>query len=188
VKCGLDVSRELFQRHPIRARGLRKSHGFAITAILTLALGIGANTAIFTLVHAVMLKSLPVADPETLVRLGDGYGCCVLGGFQGAFSVFAYPLYLHLRDHTPEFEQMAAFQAGLSKVGVRRAGAKAVSVALGDQFVSGNFFSMLGLRPFAGRLLAPSDDVRGAAPVAVMSYRAWERSTAPTPPLLDRVS
>jgi macrolide transport system ATP-binding/permease protein len=153
-------------------RRLFQSKGFAITAALTLALGIGANTAIYTLVHAVMLKSLPVADPQRLIRLGDGDNCCVLGGFQGNFSVFAYPLYTYLRDHTPEFEEVAAFQAGLSKVGVRRTGA---SVPLVDQFVSGNFFSMLGLRPFAGRLLSPADDVRGAAPVAVMSYRAWEQ-------------
>jgi len=165
-------------------RQLWKSKGFTITAALTLALGIGANTAIFTLVHAVMLKSLPVVDPQKLVRLGDEDNCCVLGAFQGRFSVFAYPLYTYLRDHTPEFEEMAGFQAGLSKIGVRRVGASGASVPLVDQFVSGNFFSMFGLRPFAGRLLSPADDIRGAAPVAVMSYRAWEQQYGADPSIV----
>jgi hypothetical protein len=78
-----------------------------------------------------------------------------------------------LRDHTPEFEQIAAFQAGPSRVGVRRPGS--ASEPFTDQFVSGNYFSMFGLRPFAGRLLTPADDRPGAAPVVVMSYRAWEQ-------------
>jgi macrolide transport system ATP-binding/permease protein len=154
-------------------RQLAQSKGFTLTAVLTLALGIGANTAIFTLVNAIMLRSLPVADPQRLYRLGDNDNCCVMGGIQTHFSIYAYPLYVYLRDHTPEFEQMAAFQAGLAKVGVRREGG--ASEPFGDQFVSGNYFSMFGLRPFAGRLLAPSDDRPGAAPTAVMSYRAWEQ-------------
>ncbi|MGA3236460.1 MAG: ABC transporter permease [Bryobacteraceae bacterium] len=154
-------------------RQLAQSKGFTLTAVLTLALGIGANTAIFTLVNAVMLRSLPVADPQRLYRLGDDDNCCVDGGTQSHFSIYAYPLYVYLRDHTPEFEQMAAFQAGPSRVGVRREGG--ASQPFTDQFVSGNYFSMFGLRPFAGRLLAPSDDQPGAAPAAVMSYRAWEQ-------------
>jgi len=156
-------------------RGLLKSKGFALTSILTLALGIGANSGMFTLINALMLKSLPVADPARLVRLGDGDNCCVIGGMQGRFSIFAYPLYTYLRDHTPEFEEMAAFQAGggMRKVGVRRQGAT-VSEALVEQFVSGNYFSMFGIRPFAGRLLTPADDQQGAAPVVVLSYRSWQ--------------
>ncbi len=90
------------------------------TAVLTLALGIGANTAIFTLVHAVMLRSLPVADPAQLYRLGDDDNCCVIGGYQSHFSIYSYPLYVYLRDHTPEFASMAGFQADHARVGVRR--------------------------------------------------------------------
>jgi macrolide transport system ATP-binding/permease protein len=82
-------------------RQLAQSKGFTLTAVLTLALGIGANTAIFTLVDAVMLRSLPVADPERLYRLGDDDNCCVIGGTQSHFSIYAYPLYVYLRDHTP---------------------------------------------------------------------------------------
>ena len=95
-------------------RQLRKAPGFTITAILTLALGIGANAAIFTLVHAVLLKNLPVADPKVLVRVGDRDDCCVNGGVpdENDYSIFASELYEHLRDNTPEFEQLAAMQAG----------------------------------------------------------------------------
>ncbi|HXB73716.1 MAG TPA: ABC transporter permease [Candidatus Acidoferrales bacterium] len=159
-------------------RQLAKSKGFTVTAVLTVALAIGANTAIFTLVNAVMFQSLPVSDPRQLYRLGDADNCCVDGGIQTRFSIFAYPLYLYLRDHTPEFQDMAAFQAGPARVGVHRGstGSHANGTAAEpfvDQFVSGKYFSMFGIRPFAGRLLTASDDVRGAPPVAVMSYRAW---------------
>ena len=168
-------------------RQLAQSKGFTLTAVLTLALGIGANTAIFTLVDAVMLRSLPVADPQRLYRLGDDDNCCVIGGTQSHFSIYAYPLYVYLRDHTPEFEQMAAFQGGPSRVGIRRQGGAAAgrtSEPFTDQFVSGNYFSMFGLRPFAGRLLAPADDRPGAPPVAVMSYRAWEQHYGADPDVI----
>jgi len=163
--------------HDIRLvfRQLFKTKGFTITAVLTLALGIGANTSIFTLVHAVMLRTLPVAAPEQLYRLGDSDNCCVIGGYQSRFSIFSYPLYSYLRDHTPEFGEMAAFQAGLARVGARRPGKDAVSEPSVEQFVSGNYFSMFGLKPFAGRLIDSDDDRRGAAPVAVLSYTAWQR-------------
>jgi predicted permease len=155
-------------------RRLAAAKGFTVTAVLTLALGIGANTGIFTLIHSVMLKSLPVADPERIVRIGDGDNCCVLGGTQGRFSLYSYPLYQYFREHTPELEDVAAFQAGADLVGVRKAGST-VSEPFVDQFVSGNFFTLFGLRAFAGRLIEPADDHRGAQPVAVMSYRAWQQ-------------
>src|SRR5215469_7914267 len=100
------MSGQLLNDLRIAVRQLSKSKAFTITAIAALALGIGANTAIFTLVHVVMLKSLPVADPQQLIRLGDGDNCCVIGGFQGHFSIYAYSLYKYLRDQTPEFEEM----------------------------------------------------------------------------------
>ncbi|MBV9157508.1 MAG: ABC transporter permease [Acidobacteriaceae bacterium] len=165
-------------------RTLRKSSGFALTAILTLGLGIGGTTAIFTLIHAVMLKFLPVADPQTLIRLGDDDNCCVLGGYQGRYSSFAYPLYTSIRDHTPEFEELTAFQSGLGRVSVRRVGANTASMPLVDQFVSGNFFTTFGLRPFAGRLLSLADDSRGALPVAVMSFRAWQQDYGSDPSIV----
>src|SRR5205809_8048655 len=93
-------------------RQLWSSRVFTAAAILTLALGIGGTTAIFTLIHAVMLRSLPVADPSTLYRIGDGDDCCVEGGPQDRWGMFSYPLVERLRAETPEFEQVTAFQAG----------------------------------------------------------------------------
>ncbi|HET9790487.1 MAG TPA: ABC transporter permease, partial [Candidatus Angelobacter sp.] len=155
-------------------RQLRNAPAFTITAVLTLALGIGANTAVFTLVHEVLLKSLPVANPSGLYRLGDKYECCVEGGLQEDWTMFSYPLYQHLREHTPEYETLAASQTNRPNLSVRREGAKAAESFRGE-LVSGNYFSTLGLRAFAGRLVSEPDDQAGAPPVAVMSYRAWEQ-------------
>ncbi len=156
-------------------RQLRKAPGFTITAILTLALGIGANTAIFTLVHAVMLKSLPVANPSQLYRIGDNDNCCVYGGLQNeGWGLFSYGLYQYIRANTPQFDEIAAFEANAPEISVRRTGAQAAAETFPSEFVSGNYFSTFGLRPFAGRLLTPQDDTAGAAPVVVMSYRAWQ--------------
>src|ERR1700737_1268087 len=85
---------------------------FTATAILTLALGIGGTTAIFTLINAVMLRSLPVSDPALLYRIGDGNDCCVEGGPQDRWGMFSFPLFELLKAQTPEFEELAAFQAG----------------------------------------------------------------------------
>lgn len=100
-------------------RQLRKTPGFTVTAVLTLALGIGANTAIFTLVHAVLLKNLPVVDPKSLVRVGDNEDCCNLNlsSFDSDYTIFSYDGYKYLREHTPEFEELAAMQAGGADLG-----------------------------------------------------------------------
>jgi hypothetical protein len=95
---------------------------FTAAAVLTLALGIGGTTAIFALIHAVMLRSLPVADPASLYRIGDGDDCCVEGGPQDRWGMFSLPLYERLKAETPEFDQVAAFQAGGARVSVRREG------------------------------------------------------------------
>jgi len=156
-------------------RRLRQSPGFAAVCVITLALGIGANTAIFTLVDAIMLKSLPVANPKELYRLGNDANCCLLGGFQGNWSIFSYPLYQQFRDHTPEFREMAAFQGGLPSVSVRRNGTNAPDEPYMGEFVSGNYFPMFGLGAFVGRVITPEDDRSGAAAVAVMNYRTWQQ-------------
>ena len=156
-------------------RQLRKSPVFAITVILTIALGIGANTAIFTLVHAILLKSLPVSDPKTLYRIGDRDDCCVNGGFigrDGDFDLFSYELYKHLQETTPEFEQLAAMQAGGNRMNVRRGSEPARSQV--SEFVSGNYFSTFGIGAFIGRALTEADDKPGATPTAMMSYQTWQ--------------
>jgi len=155
-------------------RRFRQSPGFALICVITLALGIGANTAIFTLVDAVMFKSLPVQRPGELFRVGQTDNCCVNGGYQGDWSLFSYDLYRHFRDSTPEFSQLAAFQAGNMSVSVRRGGSSAPAEPFAGEFVSGNYFSMFGVDAAAGRVLTTADDTPGAAPVAVMSYRAWQ--------------
>jgi predicted permease len=169
----------------IALRGLIKSPVFALTAILTISLGIGATTSVFTLVHAVLLKSLPVADPNTLYKLGNEPHCCVWGGFsQGSeFSIVSYELYRHLRDHTQGFQELAGFQAGGSQFGVRRVNGDAITVAQSypGKYVSGNYFAMFGVNPFAGRLLTPADDQPGASPAAVMSYKLWEQKFGSDP-------
>ncbi|HTC75511.1 MAG TPA: ABC transporter permease, partial [Edaphobacter sp.] len=159
----------------VALRQFHKSPGFAITVVLTMALGIGANTAIFTLVHATLMKSLPVADPKTLYRVGDLDDCCVNGGFindNGDFDLFSYELYKHFQETTPEFEQLAAMQSGGESVSARRGSEPAKSEHA--QYVSGNFFTTFGIGPFAGRVLTDADDTPGAAPAVVMSYQAWQ--------------
>ncbi|MBS1803729.1 MAG: ABC transporter permease [Acidobacteria bacterium] len=159
-------------------RQLRKAPGFTATVVITLALGIGATTAIFTLVHQVMLKSLPVTKPEELWRIGDKIRCCNWGGyaqgFDNNFSLFSWEAYKNFREHTPEFADLAALQAGNAALGVRRAGSAAAVQTFNGQEVSGNFFRTLGVQPWIGRMMTDADDTVGAAPVAVMSYRTWE--------------
>jgi predicted permease len=163
-------------------RQFAKAPGFAATVILTIALGIGANTAIFTLVHAILLKSLPVANPASLYRVGDLDDCCVNGGFindNGDFDLFSYDLYREFQNNTPEFEQLAAFQSGQNMMNVRVGNNLAKSER--TEYVSGNYFSTFGIGAYAGRMLQSSDDLPGAAPVAVLSYAAWQSAHAADP-------
>lgn len=158
-------------------RQLRKAPGFTATALITLALGIGATTAIFTLVQQVMLKSLPVAKPGELWRIGDKVRCCNWGGYtqgdEGDFALFSWEAYRNFRAHTPEFEDLAALQAGNAALGVRRAGSQAQVDTRNGEYVSGNFFRTFGVQPWIGRLFTDEDDQEGAPPVTVMSYRVW---------------
>ncbi len=157
-------------------RQLLKSPGFTLTSVLTLALGIGATTSIFTLVHAVLLKSLPVTKPEELYRIGDKVHCCMWGGYTQweEFSIFNYDLYKQFRNHTPAFVDLAAFQGGNNGLGVRRAGTQQPAEMRNGVFVSGNYFRTFGIGAWMGRVLTDNDDRDGATPVAVMSYHVWQ--------------
>jgi macrolide transport system ATP-binding/permease protein len=173
-------------------RQLRKTPGFTLTVLLTLAVGIGANSAIFTLVNSVMLRKLPVADPKTLIHFGDnGHDCCV--GFNGprdrnnnSFSSFSTDTYEQLKKQLPEFEELAAMQAGYAyrPIIVRREGSQDLPRSVSGEFVSGNYFRLFGLRPTAGRLLSDADGLAGAPPVAVMSYAKWQREFNGNPDVL----
>ncbi|MGH9446623.1 MAG: ABC transporter permease, partial [Terriglobia bacterium] len=186
---GLPFVEALLRDTRYALRRLRKSPAFTVTVVLTLALGIGATTSIFTLVHAVLMKSLPVADPGELYRVGKEARCCYFGGYsqKNEFSIFSYELYKHLRDHTPGFAELAAFQAGGSLLGVRRSGSKGAAQGYPGEFVSGNYFTMFGIRAYAGRLLTPRDDEASSPPVAVMSYRLWQQRYGSDPSVIGAV-
>jgi len=169
-------------------RQLRKSPGFMLTVVITLALGIGANTAIFTLIDGILLRSLPVVNPSQLYRIGDVDDCCVEGGFPGDasstgdFSIFSFDLYQYLEKSLPEFEQLAAVQAGGWQWSVRRG--EEVPRPMPGEFVSGNYFSTLGVKAYAGRLFSAKDDDPAAPPTMVVSYDAWQKEFGSDPSIV----
>jgi predicted permease len=165
-------------------RQFRLAPIFTATAILTLALGIGGTTAIFTLIHAVMLRSLPVTDPARLYRIGEGTDCCVEGGPQDTWGMYSFRLFERLKSQAPEFEELAAFQAGGWRATVRREGVESASRPLRSEYVTGNYFSTLGVGAFAGRVFTPNDDTPSSPPVAVLSHRAWQTTYAGDPTVL----
>src|ERR1700758_4418437 len=169
-------------------RQLRKTPGFTTTVLLTLALGIGANSAVFTLVNAILLHNLPVTDPRTLIRIGDKDDCCVNGGWHdnGDYSLFATETYEIFRKNLPEFEEGAAMESGYAwrPITVRRAGPQTLAKSVIGTFVSGNYFRVFGLSPASGRLFVDADDQKGAPITAVMTYDAWMQDYAGDPSLV----
>ncbi len=162
-------------------RQMRLSPIFTLTAMLTLALGIGATTAIFSLIHSVMLKSLPVADPASLYRVGDSNDCCVQGGPQDNWGLFPYQLYLRFIAAAPEFEQLAAFQGGSSEFSARQSETNQPARPLRGEYVSGNYFSTFGIQAYAGRTITPADDQPSSAPAAMLSNRVWQQEYGSNP-------
>jgi predicted permease len=186
---GLPSLERLMQdtRHALRR--LRMAPAFTSAAVLTLALGLGATTSIFTLVHAVLLKSLPVGNPTELFRLGKESHCCYMDGYsqKDEWSLVSYDLYKYLRDNTKGFSELAAFQALTPILGVRRSGSSDAAQSYPGQFVSGNYFRMFGIGAYAGRILTPGDDQPSASPVAVMSYRLWQERYGSDPSVIGSV-
>jgi predicted permease len=174
--------RVLLQDLSYAFRQLRKTRGFTATVLLTLALGIGANSAIFTLVNAILLHNLPVTDPKTLIRIGDKDDCCVNDGWHddGDYSLFATDTYYTFKKSLPEFEELAAMESGYAwrPITVRRAGAQTVAKSVTATFVSGNYFRVFGLSPAAGRLFVDADDQKGAPITAIMRYDTWKQDYA----------
>jgi len=167
-------------------RRLARAPAFTMATVLTLALGIGATTSIFTLVHAVLLTSLPVANPDELYRVGRESRCCYLSGYSQdkEFSLVSYALYEYLRDNSHGFAELAAFPSVQLLFGVRRTSDPGGARTSPGEFVSGNYFSMFGIRPYAGRLLTPDDDRDGAPPVAVISYGTWQQRYGTDPSVI----
>jgi predicted permease len=143
-----------------------------------LALGIGANTAIFTLLNAVMLKTLPVPNPHELVLFSDSPSEGTSTGDLpvGEWNLFSNPVYEYFRDHNDSFQELAAFRSGESALSVRVAEPMVGEAATRAQghLVSGNFFSVMGVDAFRGRNLTPDDDRPGATPAVVISYGYWK--------------
>jgi predicted permease len=179
-------------------RQLRRNPGFTAVAVITLALGIGANTAIFTLVDAVMLRNLPVKNPNELVLFADNAGEGVSMSAptpgtpikvpSGQWKLFSFPLYRDLRDHNRLFQGICAFENPYDSLTVRwenRGRRSPAQVALG-KLVSGNFFSVLGVHAALGRTLTPEDDQQGAPPVGVVSYRYWQNKLGADPSAVGR--
>jgi putative ABC transport system permease protein len=160
-------------RHTIRQ--FRRSPAFTATTVLTLALGIGATTAIFTLVQQVMLRSLPVLRPDELWRIGGAVRCCHANGYtQDGWSFFSWEAYRFFRANTPAFQDLAAFQVGGADLGVRRHGSAVPAIISNGEYVSGNFFQTFGVSASRGRLFTEADDHEGAPPVAVISFHTWQ--------------
>lgn len=182
---GLPLLENLLQDTRYALRQIGKSPGFTLTAVLTLALGIGANTAIFSLVNAVLIRKLPVADPKMLVRLGDRNDCCIGYGVRddGDYSVFSTDAWQQLRRNTPESVEVAAMQSGFESqpIIVRRGGSQIAAHPAIGEFVSGNYFRMFGLSPALGRLFSDADNKQGAPATAVMSYKTWRNTYAADP-------
>jgi predicted permease len=174
---GFATMETLLQDTRYAVRRLRMAPSFTVTAVLTLALGIGATTSIFSLVHAVLLKSLPVTNPAELYRLGTEARCCYWGGYsqEKGFSLVSYDLYKYFRDNTTGFSELAAFSAAEPLFGVRRAETGEPARGYPGEYVSGNYFTMFGIRAYGGRAIGPEDDQAGAEPAAMMSYRLWEK-------------
>jgi macrolide transport system ATP-binding/permease protein len=133
-------------------RQLRKTPGFSLIVVGTLALGLGVNTAIFALTENVLLKSLPVRAPHELFGLGDAVLNGDTNALQDSFTLYSYPLYEHLRDHTTGVSGIAAFQSWLATVSVRTTSGSEQPRAAKAEYVSGNYFDVLGIR--TARLLA----------------------------------
>ena len=174
---------QLLQDLRFSLRQLRKAPVFTLVAVATLALGIGANTAIFTLLDQAVLRSLPVSHPEQLVRLrytGDAPGHYnSFGGDDNDY--FSYPMYRDLRDKSPDFAGLIANDQ--QNVAVEWNNKPDM---VNCELVSGNYFPVLGLQPAMGRLLLPSDESPSAAAVVVLSFNYWMREFGGDPHVLNQ--
>ena len=178
----------LFKDIKYGLRGLFRRKGFAAIAVLTLALGIGANTAIFTLVNAVMLKSLPVQKPEELVLFSDttSEGTSLQDAPRsGKWDRFSYASYEYLSKHDQSFQELTAVRSGIARLNVRLTDSQAGAAGRGH-LVAGTYFSVLGVRAMRGRVLTPEDDNAGAQPAAVISHSYWEKELNSDPSIVGK--
>lgn len=184
----------LLQDTRVSVRMLAKSPAFAAIALLSLALGIGGNTAIFTLINQVMLRNLPVRNPEQLVTFGHEPAGGEAGGIDmGSFGLFPWYFARQLQADPGPFQGIASFCSFSDKVSIRLPGSggaadsNAPAVLAPANLVSGNYFSVLGAQPFMGRAITPSDDATpGSGAVVVLSHHFWQQSLSSDPAILGK--
>jgi predicted permease len=186
----------LIQDTRLSLRSLSKSPGFTLIALLSLALGIGANTAIFTLIHQVLLRNLPVQHPEQLVLIGSADGSGVAGGIDlGDYGLFPWYFTRELQLNPGPFQGIASYGSFTNKASVRlpsagpeaNSGNNQAAILAPAAIVSGNYFSVLGAQPMIGRAISPSDDTTpGSGAVVVLSHHFWQQSLASDPAILGK--
>src|SRR3984885_704693 len=182
---GWEWLESFFQDIAYGSRAFLRSPALTIVALLSLALGIGANTAIFSLLDAVMLRFLPVKDPAQLVLLGKGNTSGITDDFART-QLYSYPFYRQMRGENQVFSDSAAIFSMTNEVHGFVEG-RTESEPMNVQLVSGTYFSTLGVRAMVGRTLNDrDDDSEGDHPVAVISYDWWNRSLARDPNILNR--
>jgi predicted permease len=180
---GVSLVESLLQDLHFGLRMMRKNPGFTAVAVLTLALGIGVNTAIFTVVNAVMLRALPVQHPEELVTIGDPARVHSSGTGTPRIDVFSYPLYREIRDNNSVFSSVFAS----SSPNNLRIKIESAPEGIAGRLVTENYFQTLGVRPLLGGTFSPEDGkVAGADPVLVISYSYWRRRFAGDPAVIGR--
>ena len=184
----------LLQDMRVSLRMLAKSPAFAAVALLSLALGIGGNTAIFTLINQLMLRNLPVQHPEQLVTFGDAENSGIAGGIDiGAYGLFPWYFARQLQADPGPFQGIAFFGSFANEASVRlpssdgAASSNAPMILVRTGLVSGNYFSVLGAQPFMGRAISPSDDATpGSGAVVVISHHFWQQSLSSDPAILGK--
>ena len=184
----------LLQDTRVSVRMLAKSPAFTAIALLSLALGIGGNTAIFTLINQVMLRNLPVQHPEQLVTFGDAENSGIAGGIEiGAYGLFPWYFARQLQAHPGPFQGIASYGSFANEASVRLpsrdgvAASNAPAILVWTRLVSGNYFSVLGAQPFMGRAISPSDDATpGSGAVVVISHHFWQQSLSSDPAILGK--
>src|ERR1700730_599382 len=181
---------EMIQDLRYGIRMLVKKPGFTFVAVFTLALGIGANTAIFSLLDVVLLKSLPIQEPQKLVLFGKGDGTGLTNGFPNeSWTLFSYPFFRQVRQRNEVFSDVAALLSIPWSVHgtVNANGSSAEPQKLDVQLISGSYFSVLGVNASLGRTLTEADDENvGGHPVAVVSHSWWERRLGSDPAAIGK--
>lgn len=185
----------ILQDTRLSVRALLKSPGFTTVALLSLALGIGGNTAIFTLIHQVLLRNLPVQNPEQLVAFGSSE----FGGIAGGISLgdfggyFPWDFTRQMEANPGPFQAIAAYGSFSNRVSIRPLGANGAASTSSPallapaNLVSGNYFKLLGAQPLMGRTILPSDDViPGSGAVVVLSYHIWQQSLSSDPRIVGK--